>query len=1130
MGLDERLVDLLMEAEDLRARGCPVRAEELCRDCPELRAELERLLQGTDAIEQLLGPSTKTHVDRSDGTSTILPDHPPRVRGYQIHRELGRGGMGVVYEADQQALGRRVALKVLPAQSRQSPDRLARFQREVRAVARLHHTNIVPIFEVGEEEGVWYYAMQLIEGQTLADLITRLRKEPLLARSPAHYRRVVRLGVQVAQALAWAHEHGVLHRDIKPANLIADDSGRVWVTDFGLAKIENEDLTQSGTILGTLRYTAPEQVKGAADARSDVCSLGLTLYELLVLQPVYDAESPLHLLDQVAHQEPRPLRSIDPRIPRDLETIVLKSIEKRPARRYQSAAELAADLERFLADEPIQARRVGMTERLVRWARREPALAALAAGLILVTLLGFAGISWQWSLAVSARNVAQRERENADTERSKAVTERDLARRQSHRANMASAARALQLEQIGPARRALDEAPSEHRNWEWRHFSSLLDGAVAVLRHDSPVRSVAFNSDGTRVASGAADGTVRLWNVADGQVWKVLRGHKGQIVDVLFSADGSRLASAANDVCLWDPATGSLVRRLNAGEPITVIAWEPAGRRLAACTNAGKLCVWDVSSGRLLLEKPGAALWRTLAISPDGRHVAASLPLPRDPLSATSAPVAVWDIETGTQGYLLRGHTSGVVTIAYSADGKRLATGSTYPEHCIRLWDAATGTQIGDRMTGHTNHIASVVFSPDGKRIASASIDQTVRLWDVATGRAIATLKGHNNFIESLEFSPDGKRLLSSSLDNTARLWDAGSGELISVLRGHDGAVRAIAFSRDGTRIASGSDDHTVRLWDATLAGRNGILRGHTRFVYDVAFHPDGETVASAAWDFTVRLWDATTGRQTAVFEQPNAMMTSVAFSADGAQLAMLGRNRYVALWNLADRTLVHRWEVPTGAHPTDPGIALHPRLPLLAAGSHEGGVRLFDTLSGRILALLSDDYKRGTFAVTFRPDGEQLATAGIDPDIRLWDVAERKRLAVLRGHKGAVHRLAFSPDGTLLVSGSGDRTVRFWDAATHKLLGECGVGSTVYGLAFTPDGTRLAAACADNTIRLLDVVHREEVAELRGHAEYVHSVAFSPDGTRLVSGSGDGTVRIWDTLSVQVRAGRKRASGVTGR
>jgi serine/threonine protein kinase len=383
MTLDERLVDLLMRAEDLREQGQRVTAEELCRDCPELLPRLEPLLRGADEVEKLLDLSACV----ADGVPTLVPGPSavaaPRVRGYTIRRELGRGGMGVVYDAEQEALGRRVALKVLSALPGQSAERVARFQREVRAAARLHHTNIVPVFEVGQDGGVWFYSMQYIPGRPLNDVLRlahrsrRARQAPVAPRPPGidpasggpestlsrlvtptgahepaggaaadpstwdarglgllspdaepylYFREVARAGQQVAEALACAHAHGVLHRDIKPANLLLDDSGRVWVTDFGLAKIDNDDLTHSGALLGTLRYMAPEQVRGTPDARSDVYSLGLTLYELLVLEPAFDAPDHLRLLEQIAEREPRRPRSLDPRVPRDLETIVLKAI------------------------------------------------------------------------------------------------------------------------------------------------------------------------------------------------------------------------------------------------------------------------------------------------------------------------------------------------------------------------------------------------------------------------------------------------------------------------------------------------------------------------------------------------------------------------------------------------------------------------------------------------------------------------------------------------------------------------------------------------------------------------------------------------------------------------------------
>jgi hypothetical protein len=332
-----------------------------------------------------------------DGAAAASGKHPERLGDFRLLREVGRGGMGVVYEAEQISLGRRVALKVLPSSALPEPRQLERFEHEARAAARLHHTNIVPVYGFGEHHGVHFLVMQLIDGRPLDAVLAELRSGravPAGLSDPGRQRcrAVARLGIQVAEALAYAHGQGVLHRDIKPANLLLDGQGMVWVSDFGLAKAAGGgDLTGTGEVVGTLRYIPPERFRGLSDARGDLYSLGLTLYELLTLRPAFDREERYKLIEAILHDEPPRPRQIDPQLPRDLETVVLKATAKDPARRYASAAELADDLRRFAEDRPIKARRAAAWERLGRWRRRNPALAAAvgvaAAALLAVTVL-----------------------------------------------------------------------------------------------------------------------------------------------------------------------------------------------------------------------------------------------------------------------------------------------------------------------------------------------------------------------------------------------------------------------------------------------------------------------------------------------------------------------------------------------------------------------------------------------------------------------------------------------------------------------------------------------------------------------------------------------------------------------
>ncbi|HTU18085.1 MAG TPA: serine/threonine-protein kinase [Gemmataceae bacterium] len=402
-------------------------AEEFAERCrrgeqPSVSEYLTRYPQWADELRELLpAAAMMEELRRHKRGACAVADHEAleRLGDYRIVREIGRGGMGIVYEAVQESLGRHVALKVLPRHSLLDPKKLARFQREAQAAAALHHSNIVPVFGVGEHEGLHYYVMQLIPGQGLHEVLAQMRQqgrdrngteaESAPLRSRLSVREVARLGVQVADALDYAHNHGTLHRDVKPANILLDSQGTVWLTDFGLAKLaEQNNLTSTGDLVGTLQYLAPESLNSQTDARSDVYSLGLTLYELLTLAPPFPESNPARLLQQVSMREPARPRKLNPAIPRDLETVILKAIAREPAHRYQTACELADDLRCFLDDRPIRARRLRVDERLLRWYRHNRVVAGLLAALVLVFLTGFIGVTWKWR---EAENALQREAE-----------------------------------------------------------------------------------------------------------------------------------------------------------------------------------------------------------------------------------------------------------------------------------------------------------------------------------------------------------------------------------------------------------------------------------------------------------------------------------------------------------------------------------------------------------------------------------------------------------------------------------------------------------------------------------------------------------------------------------------------
>jgi WD40 repeat protein/serine/threonine protein kinase len=1217
---------------------------------PDLAAEIREVFPAMALMENIA--LADESLDAGPAARGLAKTTPLQQLGdFRIIRQVGRGGMGIVYEAEQVSLGRHVALKVLPEKMLLDANRRRRFEREARAAAKLHHTNIVPVFGVGEEGGLPYYVMQFIQGQGLDQVLEELKRlrnvgqvsnlpgepgqvgnlpnspaaadvarslltgafppiEPTVdmppealeelppedrpetvgsvssssvalpgqsgdpanpsAKKATYWQSVARIGAQVADALEYAHRQSIVHRDIKPSNLLLDTRGTVWVADFGLAKADDsEDLTHTGDVVGTLRYMPPEAFEDKADQRGDLYALGLTLYELLALRPAFGEKERAKLIKQVTTEEPERLDRVNPAVPRDLVTIVHKAADRDPARRYPTAGDLAADLQRFLADEPIRARRQTPLERYVGWARHNPGIAmlggVLTAVLVLATVVSLLAAGYFNRLRLNEAQAAQGERDA----RQEAQARGDAERWGRYRSDIAAASAALQLQNIGAARSALDDAPEEHRNWEWRYLHSQLDGASLVL--DVPggkVKALALSPSGRQLAVCSFDhNEAYLYDVATGRLEVVLRGHSAPVTSLAYRPDGKQVATIGHDqtLRLWDPATGRQLALFRAEvappnldhEPH--VAYSSDGSRIASSAGwdggeggAGTSRLWDAGTGK---EIAVLAKWqdgvRDVAFSPDGKRVAVGAGdfvhlcdavtgrrlavlgphaksvggLAYSPdgkrLASTdgSSVIHLWDGKSGDAVAVMRDHSAGVRGLLFSPDGSRLVSGSVYPDNTARLWDAATGRLLFV-LAGHKNEIRAVAFSPDGQRVVTSSSDQTARLWDVRTGELLAVLSGHTGYVTFVLFSPDGNRVVTASDDATLRLWNALTGELISVLRGHGDAFRcAPVFTPDGSRLLSGSADGTVRVWDMSLVERNGILRGHTSYVYDVAFSPDGEQVASAAWDGTARLWDATTGRQTGLLKHQTAIINSVAYSQDGRWVATAERERGITLWDRASQKPARdaRFVAPGFF---DNRVAFNPGGTLLASGCIEGPVRLWDLATGREVARLEGHDKESKDAA-FSPDGSLLATTGIDGTIRLWDVATHAPVAVLRGHSDIVWRVAFSADGKLLASCSHDKTVRLWDIQSHEPLAVIPLGDIVYGVAFSPDGTRLAAGCRDNSIRLIDVASRELVAELRGHTDYVHAVAWSPDGTRLVSGSGDYTVRVWDSLPPAVRARR---------
>jgi WD40 repeat protein len=1043
--------------------------------CPACRAALLAL---SPECETILGPAAP-----AGGEVVTVPCPPPdpapedwpTVPGYKIVGVLGRGGMGVVYKARQVEAGRLVALKMILAGAHAGPADLARFRAEAEAIARLQHPNIVQVFEVGRHGGLPFFSLEFCGGGSLRRRLDQTVLPP---------REAAALVEQLARAMHAAHQKGVVHRDLKPANILLASGGgeppdarsgglrpplaglTPKISDFGVAKrLGDAGLTLTGAVVGTPSYMAPEQARGRGEEvgpAADVWALGAILYECLAGRAPFRAATALETLEQVCTQEPVPPRSLNPPVPRDLDTVCLKCLRKEPGRRYGSALELAEDLRRWLGGEPVRARPVGGPERAVKWALRRPASAALMAVSALAAAALLTGAAWFTEELQGERDAAESARGEAARKADEAEAGRRLLRRHLYAAQVRLASDAWQDANVGRLRELLDaQRPADNeedlRGFEWHYLSRLLTAELFTFRgHDRPVHCVAYAPDGRCVASGADDGVIKVWGPDGGQeFWTARRA--SAVRSLAFSPDGTVLAACgwSDEVSLYDAATGAARGTVAAPAECHAVAYNRDGTRLATACADGVLRLWDAATGRLAL--------------------------------AARADADLWDV-------------------AFSPDGKRVA--GACQDGAVRVWETAGG-RLSLVLRGHSNPLRGVAFSPDGTRIASTGLDQTVRLWDARTGQPLHVLRGHSGFTGWVAFSPDGRRLASGgTYDQTVRVWDADSGRELFALRGHGGEVNGLAFSPDGRRLVSAGWDHTVKVWDATRGLESLDLPSPSFITAGVAFDAGGARLVSAT-DWGVKVHDLRGGPPPRCLRGHAAHVRGVACA--GGRIASASQDGTVKVWDADSGHLLHTLAGHDGGVAA---VALSPDARLLASASDDRTVRVWDVCTATESLRLA--HRDPVAAVAFAPGGELMASGGgvygVCGELKVWDPRTGREALSHTDLLTEVSAVAFSPDGSRLAYAVGNAVKVVESATGRELLSLCGHTAAVRAVAFSPDGLRLASASQHPVVKLWDLRTGAEVLELAGHTGWVYAVAFSPDGRRLAS-AGDGwVVKLWDT------------------
>jgi len=1095
--LDSLPIDTAME-RDQRDLHSPAARFPIRLNCPHCQNPIS-VVEGSNAQDAVCPACGSTIRIDHDRQLTWSPDRLPTLGKFELLRSVGHGAFGTVYRARDTELGRIVAVKVPRSGRFTSPEDEQQFIREARTAGQLSHPGIVPIFEVGKYESFPFIVAEFVEGVTLADALSTRRFS---------FSKAARLLAEVSETIQFSHDQGITHRDLKPSNIMLQPLGmsvddfRPRVMDFGLAHREGGEVTihRDGCILGTPAYGSPEQLSEDSrviDARTDVYSLGVILYEMLTGELPFRGTLRM-LIYQVLNDEPRAPRRLNDRIPRDLETICLKCLQKDPNRRYPTAKALADDLRRYLAGEAILARPIGLVEKAQKWVRRQPMVASLIAAVFCSLTLGIVAASFfalraqafavnaeQEKLRADQRAIeAQQSAVFAEEQRKLAVEAGDKAREESLSSKRHLYVTSMNLippawevgnvkriKQLLDSQRPESTGGTDFRGFEWYYWWRQCHKYEMSLPGHGSALCVAVSKDIKGIVVGSKAGFIHCWEPVSGELLHKIQVGDQPVTAVAIYGDLIGAPGPSNSVGLWDFKTGELKKSFpSQAAPVADLAFNGTGKWLLTGSEDGALKLWDVATGLEVrqLAKSESPVTH-VAYSRTGGIVAS--------VTEAGGKVTVLNDQTGEVVAAVKKFGS-ISAIDFSPNGKLLAVACLFgSEDRVEIYDTTTGEKT-NAWRGHGDaSVGAIAFLSDGT-LATAATDETVKVW-TAAGKNTMTFRGHLAGITAI--AKNCNRVFSASIDGTARVW-YGESQPTRELHGFGCDVRTIAFSPDSKHVAGTARDNVVKIMEVDSKRTHKVLSGHAKQVLALSYNREGTLLATGSEDATVRIWELGSDAPPREITEHKGPVVAAEFSADGSRLL---------------------------------------------TASHDGLAIIWDVKSLRPLKVF-EGHRGCVVYATWSPDGEWVASiGGATVDERRFAPAS---MIVWNSHnlehrfpprstiasKQLRHSIAFSPNGLWIayLSPYAKESLLVLDAKTGEVVHAIAdPGSeTGFTVTFDPTSQRIAAGSLATT-SIWDVeTGLEVIPDLRFTDAWTLCLKFSPDGKRLAAGAYGTTVGVFDT------------------